>query len=279
MAFDLDFERWITVAALALSVTAGAQTVNPGTGGGGSMVYPGAGVPVSNGTSWGASLATGTSGHAIPFLDGTNTFSATQTFAAIVATAMTVSGLTPGNCVQAGTGGLLTTAAAPCGSGGTMTGAQIQTALAANTDQTGIEGKPATGGGAAVPNPIAGDETLAFIGGTWSRLNPDGSSGGLCDSTGKNCPLFTGSAMALGTTAIAAGACSTAVTETVTGAASGMVVDLTPTVDESAVTGYGAGGLKRIVWPTTNTVNVKVCNTSASSITPGALTVAVRVIQ
>ncbi|MGO9273230.1 MAG: tail fiber domain-containing protein, partial [Terriglobia bacterium] len=44
---------------------------------------------------------------------------------------VTVTGLAAGNCVQAGTGGLLTTAASPCGGGGTITG------VAAGTDLTG----------------------------------------------------------------------------------------------------------------------------------------------
>jgi len=58
-----------------------------------------------------------------------------------------------------------------------------------------------------------------------------------------------------------------------------MVAELTPTADESTVTGYGAGGLSVKGWITANTVNVKVCNQTQASITPGALTVNVRVIQ
>lgn len=45
-----------------------------------------------------------------------NIFTAMNTFSAGLTTnTLTVSGLTPGNCVQAGTGGLLTTASGPCG--------------------------------------------------------------------------------------------------------------------------------------------------------------------
>ena len=47
---------------------------------------------------------------------------------------VTVTGLAAGNCVQAGTGGLLTTAASPCGSGG---GGGTITGVAAGTDLTG----------------------------------------------------------------------------------------------------------------------------------------------
>jgi hypothetical protein len=45
----------------------------------------------------------------------------------------------------------------------------------------------------------------------------------------------------------------------------------TDTADTSAVTGWGSsGGLIIKAWPTTDTLNYKVCNTTASSITPSA---------
>ncbi len=90
---------------------------------------------------------------------------------------------------------------------------------------------------------------------------------------------LSGTALALTTSAIAAGTCSSTQTVTVSGATSTMVAELTPTADESTVTGYGAGGLSVKGWITANTVNVKVCNQTQASITPGALTVNVRVIQ
>ena len=74
-------------------------------------------------------------------LGAQNVFTATpNTFLGIAATSITDSGLTPGNCVQASTGGLLITASAPCGSGGGSgtvgSGTQYQLAIYANTGTT-----------------------------------------------------------------------------------------------------------------------------------------------
>jgi hypothetical protein len=55
-----------------------------------------------------------------------------------------------------------------------------------------------------------------------------------------------------------------------------------PNADITGVTGYvpsTAGGLAIYVWPTTNTINVKVCNPTAGSITPGAVTLNWRVVR
>jgi hypothetical protein len=75
----------------------------------------------------------------------------------------------------------------------------------------------------------------------------------------------------VGTTAIAANTCTTATTVTMTGVTTAMVFAFTPTTDVSGVTGWGStGGLTIIPWPTTNTLNYKVCNQTAASITPSA---------
>jgi len=50
--------------------------------------------------------------------------------------------------------------------------------------------------------------------------------------------------------------------------------------DPTSVTGYGAGGLSVKNWvSSSNTVSVKVCNPTAASVTPGALTINLRVVQ
>lgn len=60
-------------------------------------------------------------------------------------------------------------------------------------------------------------------------------------------------------------------TEAGTGTGIGSRIITTPTGDWSGLTGYGSNaGLSLVVWPTVNTVNVKICNGTASSITPGA---------
>lgn len=87
---------------------------------------------------------------------------------------------------------------------------------------------------------------------------------------GKQATLLTKVTTTVGTTAIGANTCATAVTVTMTGLASTNTLNFTPNSDVSAVTGWGAtGGLTIAAWPTTNTVNYKVCNQTASSITPG----------
>ncbi len=80
---------------------------------------------------------------------------------------------------------------------------------------------------------------------------------------------------ALGTSSIAPNACATVVTASATGGATTDKIVFTPNADWSAITGYGAqttDTLKIYPYVTANTVNFKVCNQGASSITPGAAT-------
>jgi hypothetical protein len=93
--------------------------------------------------------------------------------------------------------------------------------------------------------------------------------------------IFAGT-KALDTDAIASGACDTLATTTATGAASTDIVTFTANADITGVTGYApvtTGGLAIYVWPTTNTINYKVCNPTSSSITPGAVTLNVRITR
>lgn len=87
---------------------------------------------------------------------------------------------------------------------------------------------------------------------------------------------------ALDTDAIASTACDTLAATTATGVASTDVILITPNADITGVTGYTAattGGLQIFFWPTTNTINWKVCNPTTSSITPGAVTLNYRVVR
>lgn len=87
---------------------------------------------------------------------------------------------------------------------------------------------------------------------------------------------------ALGTSAITSGACATAVTATATGTATTDVLLWGFNSDPTGVTGYQPttnGMLTIIVYPTTNTFNAKVCNNTAASITPGAVTLNFRVVR
>jgi hypothetical protein len=123
-----------------------------------------------------AGFTTGTSGHAIPFLDGANTWSATQTFAGINATSI---GGIPGtgafttlsaSSTVSGTG-FSTYLASPPAIGGTAPGAGAFTTLSASSTVSGagfsayLASPPAIGGSAAAA-------------GTFTSLGLNGSGSG-----------------------------------------------------------------------------------------------------
>lgn len=86
--------------------------------------------------------------------------------------------------------------------------------------------------------------------------------------------LIASGAKALATGAIASAACTSAQTDTATGAATTDVLDASFASDPTGVTGYipaTTGMLTIIAYATSNTANFKVCNNTASSITPGAI--------
>jgi hypothetical protein len=76
------------------------------------------------------------------------------------------------------------------------------------------------------------------------------------------------------TTAVGGNSCSaSATTVTMTGVTSTMTFQFTPNADITASVGWGStGGLVIVAWPTANTLNYKICNQTATSITPGAVT-------
>lgn len=80
---------------------------------------------------------------------------------------------------------------------------------------------------------------------------------------------------ALGTSAISSGACASAVTTTATGTATTDVINWGFNGDPTSTTGYSAsanGMLTIIAYPSANNVNFRVCNNTAASVTPGAVT-------
>lgn len=80
---------------------------------------------------------------------------------------------------------------------------------------------------------------------------------------------------AMGTSPIASGTCATTVTTSATGVVATDVIVYTPNVDPQGVTGYAvsaSGSLYIWAYPTANDVNFEVCNNTAGSITPAALT-------
>lgn len=87
---------------------------------------------------------------------------------------------------------------------------------------------------------------------------------------------------ALGTALIASGACASVVTVAATGIATTDVVSWGFNGDVSGVDGYRpltTGALSIYAYPTAGNVNFKVCNPTASSITPGAVTLNWNVVR
>ncbi len=87
---------------------------------------------------------------------------------------------------------------------------------------------------------------------------------------------------ALATAAIGSGTCATAITTAATNVATTDVISASFNSDPTAVTGYApvtTGMLSIIPYPTLNNVNFRVCNTTSSSITPGAITLNWRVVR
>ena len=116
------------------------------------------------------------------------------------------------------------------------------------------------------------------------------TSGSCTVTTGGNGPAAGGTTtvgnvtIAVPVTALAANSCdATATTGTVTGAA--VATDTwaaSPTGDPTATVGYGggtSGGITMWLWISANTVNLKRCNQSGASITPGALSLLVKVLR
>lgn len=100
--------------------------------------------------------------------------------------------------------------------------------------------------------------------------------------TGRVAQVIAASTSALGTSAISSGACATVVTGTATGTATTDVINWGFNADPTSTTGYSAsasGMLTIIAYPTADTVNFKVCNNTASSITPGAVTLNWNVVR
>ena len=161
---------------------------------------------------------------------------------------------------------------------GTGVGTALGTAV-------GSAGGPVVNGGAlgtpsggnlanATGLPVAGVSGLGT--GVGTALGNSLSSAGGLSST------IASGATALGTGAISSGTCASVVTATATNVATTDVVTASFNGDPTAVTGYipaTTGMLAIIVYPTTGNVNFKVCNNTASSITPGAITVNWRVVR
>jgi hypothetical protein len=134
---------------------------------------------------------------------------------------------------------------------------------------------------------LASDVTGALPIGNVGSAGLSGTAPIVVAATGAtSCPTCTATiangTSALGTGAISSGTCATVVTTSAIGTAATDNIMADFNADPTGVTGYipSANGILTIIkYPTTNNVNFKVCNNTAASITPGAITLNWRVVR
>lgn len=110
---------------------------------------------------------------------------------------------------------------------------------------------------------------------TFTSSHTDDRTVTLPDATGTLMYTVASSTASLGTSEIASGACASVVSVAGTGIATTDVIDWGFNADPTSTTGYSAsanGMLTIIAYPTSGNANFKVCNNTAASITPGAVT-------
>jgi len=165
-------------------------------------------------------------------------------------------------------------------------------AIAATIAQAGGGGNFAAGWVASLKNLGAGTVTLTpatstvdgattviLLTGQGLDLYSDGTN--YFTQSGRGTVVANGT-LALATGAISSATCTSAQTLTATGLVTTDAVIASFNGDPTAVTGYVplvAGMLTIIVYPTANTINVKVCNNTSSSITPGAITLNLKAVR
>lgn len=133
-------------------------------------------------------------------------------------------------------------------------------------------GASGTVGTLALGNATSGTVTLSTVSGA---LGSTTLTLPVAVGTGRASQVIANGTSALGTGAITSATCATVVTTTATGTATTDVVNWGFNGDPTGVTGYAAsasGMLTIVAYPSANNVNYKVCNNTAGSITPGAIT-------
>jgi hypothetical protein len=135
---------------------------------------------------------------------------------------------------------------------------------------------------------VSGGASIALTGPLSCYINsPDGINyNANCHPNVKNAQTVTltiaSGSQALGTGAISSGACASPISVGATGVLTTDTILANFNGDPTAVTGYipsTSGMLTIIAYPSAGTVNFKVCNNTASSITPGAITLNYRVVR
>jgi fibronectin-binding autotransporter adhesin len=197
----------------------------------------------------------------------------TQYQTAVFPNATSVEGVGPGTSGQCfmsnGAGAYPSYQTCPSGGLSGMTSGQVPIAASASTVTSS---KALAGSGAGIttgPTSSTSGDVVTYTG-TAGQTQDSGTP-----LTSLVTALASGS-QALGTSAIASGACATTIQVAVTGGTTSDTATLTPTTDPNTVTGYKAsasGALYVNSFMTSGELNIEVCNNTGSSITPSALSV------
>lgn len=169
-------------------------------------------------------------------------------------------------------------AASPTADFASNTSTSVDSEVVLFSGTTGKTGKRATGTGAATLT--AG--VLGVATGTGLATLTAGVLGSVTAPTGAVTGTIASGSIALATAAIGSGVCATEQTVTATGVLTTDVVMASFNQDVSAVTGFTAsvnGTLRVDVYPKANQVGLRVCNATAASISPGAVTLNFRVVR
>lgn len=262
------------------NATSGTVTIQPVTGALGTSVLS---LPAVTDTLAGQSIANGGTGGSLTASNGGVVYSDATRLQILAGTA------TAGLCL------LSNSNTAP--SWGSCAGAAAVSSVS-NSDST-LTISPTTGAVVASLNLTNANVWSGVQSFTASGIKLKGSSTGYTTLTSANAsgtdytltlPAITArvtvtvaeGAKALATGAISSGACTSAQTDTATGAATTDTAAANFAADPTSTTGYQAstaGMLTIIPWVTANTMNFKVCNNTLASITPGAVTVNWKVVR
>ena len=166
--------------------------------------------------------------------------------------------ITSGHCVQWTSATVQGDSGSTCGSGGSN-------AFSALTSSTNVSATMLVGTGASIAPTGSGTIVATSVSGitTITQTIASGTS-------------------TLGTSAISSGTCASVVTTSASGVLTTDTITWTFNADPTATVGYqpSSNGMLTIInYPTVNNVSFKVCNNTASSISPGAVALNWRVVR
>jgi len=149
-----------------------------------------------------------------------------------------------------------------------------------NADPTAVTGYSPSANGmlSIIKYPTAGNVNFKVCNNTGGSITP----GAITLDWSVNPTIFAIGTAALGTGAVSSGVCATVVTVAATGILTTDNIMADFNADPTSTTGYSpsANGMLTIIkYPTSGNVNFKVCNNTAASITPGAVTLNWKVVR